>query len=106
MISIEADSALLKLGQRLCALRVQRNETQAVFAARIGVAVPTLRDMERGKSTVQIGAWVNAIWALGRLADLDQVMVARDSIFAQVATQNLPQRKRPFVKRGPRKAST
>lgn len=105
MLFIESEKALLDLGQRLRALRVQRNETQAVFAARIGVAIPTLRDMEQGKPTVQIGAWANAIWALGRLADLDQVMAARDNIFDRVATQQVPQRKRAFVKRGPRKGA-
>lgn len=96
---------MLELGQRLRALRVQRNETQAVFAARIGVAIPTLRDLEQGKPTVQIGAWVNAIWALGRLADLDQIMAVRTNIFDRLAAQQRPQRKRPFVKRRPRRAS-
>jgi len=105
MISIESDKALLELGQRLRALRVQRNETQAVFAARIGVAIPTLRDMEQGKTTVQIGAWVNAIWALGRLADVDRVMATADNIFDRVAAQQMPQRKRAFVRRGPRKGA-
>jgi transcriptional regulator with XRE-family HTH domain len=103
MISIESGDALLQLGQRLRALRVRRNETQAVFAARIGVAVPTLRDMEQGKPTVQIGAWVNAIWALGRLPDLETVLAAHANIFERLAEQQQPQRKRPFVKRRPRK---
>ncbi len=106
MLFIESDKALLELGQRLRALRVQRNETQAVFAARIGVAVPTLRDMEQGKPSVQIGAWVNAIWALGRLSDLDPVLAVRTNIFDRIAEQQQPQRNRPFVKRRPRKAAS
>ncbi len=105
MVSIESDAALLELGQRLRVLRLARNETQAIFAARIGVAIPTLRDMEQGKATVQIGAWVNAVWALGRLADLAQVMAAHDNIFDRVAAQQRPQRKRPFVKRARRKGA-
>ena len=105
MVSIESDKALLDLGQRLRALRVKRNETQAVFAARIGVAIPTLRDMEKGKPTVQIGAWVNAIWALGRLQDLGQIMTARSDIFERLAEQQQPPRSRPFVKRRPRKGA-
>lgn len=106
MLFIESDKALLELGQRLRALRVQRNETQAVFAARIGVAVPTLRDMEQGKPSVQIGAWVNAIWALGRLSDLDPVLAVRTNIFDRIAEQQQPQRMRPYVKRRPRKAAS
>ena len=106
MLFIESDKALLELGQRLRALRVQRNEAQAVFAARIGVAVPTLRDMEQGKPSVQIGAWVNAIWALGRLSDLDPVLAVRTNIFDRIAEQQQPQRMRPYVKRRPRKAAS
>lgn len=106
MLFIESDKALLELGQRLRDLRVQRNETQAVFAARIGVAVPTLRDIEQGKPTVQIGTWINAIWALGRLSDLDPVLAVRTNIFDRIAEQQQPQRKRPFVKRRPRKAAS
>lgn len=105
MLFLESDKSLLDLGQRLRALRVQRNETQAVFSARIGVAVPTLRDMEQGKPTVQIGAWVNAIWALGRLSDLDPLLAVRTNIFDRIAEQQQPQRKRPFVKRRSRKAA-
>lgn len=105
MLFLESDKSLLDLGQRLRALRVQRNETQAVFSARIGVAVPTLRDMEQGKPTVQIGAWVNAIWALGRLTDLDPLLAVRTNIFDRIAEQQQPQRKRPFVKRRSRKAA-
>lgn len=106
MLFIESDKSLLDLGQRLRALRVQRNETQAVFSARIGVAVPTLRDMEQGKPSVQIGAWINAIWALGRLSDLDPVLAVQTNIFDRIAEQQPPQRKRPFVKRRPRKAAS
>jgi len=106
MISVESNQALTELGARLRALRVQRNETQVLFAARISVSVPTLRDMEQGKPTVQIGAWVNAIWALGRLTDLEQLMAARANIFDRVEEQRQPQRKRPFVKRRPRQGAS
>lgn len=105
MLSIESDKSLLDLGQRLRVLRVKRNETQAVFAARIGVAIPTLRDMEQGKPTVQIGAWVNAIWALGRLVDLEQVLASRADIFEQLAAQQQPTRSRPFIQRRPRRGA-
>lgn len=106
MVSIESNQALVKLGERLRALRVQRNETQALFAARISVSVPTLRDMEQGKPTVQIGAWVNAIWALDRLAELEQIMAARANIFDRVEEQRQAQRKRPFVKRSSRRGAS
>jgi len=42
------DVKLQALGTRLREERLRRNETQALFAARVGVSVPTLRKMEAG----------------------------------------------------------
>ena len=52
----------------------------ASFAQRIGVSVPTLRAMERGTESVQIGYWAKALWALDRLADLDKVLQPSHSL--------------------------
>jgi hypothetical protein len=52
----------------------------ALFAERIGVSVPTLRQMERGSPTVQIGFWLNAFWALGRLDELKPLLAERESL--------------------------
>lgn len=66
----------------------------AVFAERIGVSVPTLRAMERGTPTVQIGAWSNALWALDRLDDLASVLASRQSLLdrARAGTPRVRQR--------------
>lgn len=105
MISIDSQATLADLGLRLRTARIQRNETQALFAARIGVTIPTLRDMEQGKATVQIGAWVNAMWALDRLNELNQILIAQANIFDRLAATQTPQRKRPHTKRRPRKTA-
>jgi len=39
---------LKELGARLRRQRLKRNESQAVFASRIGVSIPTLHKMESG----------------------------------------------------------
>src|SRR6266545_4721427 len=71
MVSVnEAGEALVRLGARLRAARIERDEPMAVFAERIGVSVPTLRAMERGSATVQIGFWMKAFWALDRIGEL------------------------------------
>jgi len=76
----EIRDRLASLGQRLRAARLERNDSMAVFAERIGVSVPTLRAMEFGTPTVQIGAWANALWAFDRLDDLAAVFAARQSL--------------------------
>jgi transcriptional regulator with XRE-family HTH domain len=67
-------AALEQLGHRLRRERLARDETMARFAARIGVSVPTLRAAEEGRPTVQVGVWINALWALDRLEELEALL--------------------------------
>ena len=55
---------------RLKALRLARNDTMAVFAERLGVSAGTLRAMEHGTATVNIGVWIRALWVLAQKASL------------------------------------
>jgi transcriptional regulator with XRE-family HTH domain len=64
-------------------LRLARNDTMAVFAQRLGVSAGTVRAMEHGASTVQIGAWVKALWVLDRLDDLNGVLAQKASLLDQ-----------------------
>ena len=99
----ESVVALSALGQRLRTARIASNQSMAVFATRIGVSVPTLRDMERGAPTVQVGTWVNALWALDRLGDLDTVFAQRASLLDQARTARSQPRQRSYAPRGPRR---
>ena len=100
MVSITVSAhALVDLGGRLHAARIAGNQTMAVLAARLGVSVPTLRDMERGAPTVQIGTWINALWALDRLEELAGVLAERASLLDRAREAKRPQRKRAYAKR-------
>lgn len=72
-----------------------------VFAARIGVSVPTLRSMERGAPTVHIGAWTNALWALDRLDDVAAVLAPRESLLDRARAQQAHVRRRAYARRRP-----
>ena len=74
-------ATLERLGERLRRHRIERGDRQAVFAARLGVSEPTCRKIERGDPTVQVGCWVRALYLLGRLEDLDEVLADRESLF-------------------------
>jgi len=69
MASITDQAPLIRLGARLLAERLARNEPQARFAARLGVSVSTLRRMEQGDPTAQIGHWLAALERLDHQAD-------------------------------------
>jgi len=76
-------TALKNLGRRLKTARLARNDSQKEFAWRIGVSIPTLKNMEQGKPTVAIGTWINALNVLDRLDDLDGLLAPEESLFAQ-----------------------
>jgi transcriptional regulator with XRE-family HTH domain len=90
----ESVTCLLNLGQRLRAQRLARNDTMAVFAQRLSISEATVRAMERGAPTVQIGAWINALWVLDRLADLDSVLSSKESLIDQARAQQVRRRQR------------
>ncbi|HBA89369.1 MAG TPA: XRE family transcriptional regulator [Geobacter sp.] len=66
------------LGLRLRRQRLKRNESQAVFASRIGVSIPTLHKMESGDATVQVGHWMAALDILDRTEDIDALLSETD----------------------------
>jgi len=85
---------LSELGIRLKTLRLARNDTMAVFAQRLGVSAGTLRAMEHGTATVQIGAWVKALWVLDHLDDLNGVLAQKESLLEQARAPRTRSRQR------------
>lgn len=77
--------AISALGARLRTARIERGDSQALFAHRLGITIPTLRAMEKGLPTVAVGAWVAALWMLSRLADVEKVLEKQESLFERAA---------------------
>jgi len=94
MISIDVKEKLSRLGLRLRACRLVRNEPQERFAARLGISIPTLRKMENGDPSVSIGLWAETLWLLERMEDLDGILKKEVSLFDQMEAQNKPKRQR------------
>jgi transcriptional regulator with XRE-family HTH domain len=104
MISVESQATLRKIGKRIRDARLARNEPQVRFAVRIGVSVPTLRKLEQGDPSVAVGAFVEALWALDRMGDLDAVLSPGKSLFdrmEQIEKQPSPGRQRASKRRMP-----
>ena len=85
---------LQDLGSRLRNERLRRNESQAVFAARVGVSAPTLRKMEAGDATVLIGHWATALDVLDRAGDIDVILAETEDLFAKYEKTKAPVRRR------------
>jgi transcriptional regulator with XRE-family HTH domain len=96
---IEVTQVLRQLGERLRAARLERNDTMAVFAERLGVAPGTVRAMERGAATVQIGIWLNALWLLNQLDRMAQVLEPRESVLDRIRAEDKGRRQRASRRR-------
>ncbi len=75
MFTYNDSHAILRiLGNRIRSARIRRGDQQKVFAYRIGVSIPTLRDLEEGKPTVSLGVFMNALQATGHLDEMTSIM--------------------------------
>jgi transcriptional regulator with XRE-family HTH domain len=54
------------LGENLSIARKRRRESQAVWAQRLEVSIPTLKRMESGDPGVAMGIYATALWLIGR----------------------------------------
>ena len=95
----EADTALRSLGVRLHAARLDRNDTMATFAERLGVSERTVRAMEQGLPTVQVGTWLAALSILDALAPLERILEPEASLLERARNARMPRRQRASRRR-------
>lgn len=95
-ISLPAEDALRRLGERISLARRARYLTQADLASKAGVSLSTMAAIESGAPTVQIGFYANALYAVDLLAGLDRVaMVSEDEVMVhRVGVDLMPKRVR------------
>ena len=94
ILSGQTNDRLKSLGARLREERLRRNETQQVFASRIGVSIPTYYKMEHGDPSVQMGQWAVALDILGHIGDLDLLLAPTEDLFAKYEQSKVPKRQR------------
>jgi len=59
---------LIRVGERLRGVRLQRNQTQAAVAKLAGISIPTYQKLEAGDGTVALGVFARVL-AIFRFAD-------------------------------------
>lgn len=62
-----------RLGRNLKTARLRRKLTLEALAARIGISRYLLSDVEKGKTSASIAAFIGALWALGLTDTLKDV---------------------------------
>lgn len=86
--NIDIESLLKQLGQRLKAARLARNESQELFAQRLGLTRQSYSRMEKGSPQTLIGNWLTASSILGRLDDWKDVLADKEDLFAKFEKKN------------------
>ena len=67
------EEALQRLGRNIRTARLRRRLPQTALAERMGVSRFVVADVERGKPTTGVAAYVGALWVLGLVGDLSEV---------------------------------
>lgn len=67
------EDALNRLGLNIRIARLRRKLTRKELAGRIGVSRQVLAEIEKGKPTTAIAAYLGTLWALGLLRQLRDV---------------------------------
>jgi transcriptional regulator with XRE-family HTH domain len=67
------EEALIRLGRNIRTARLRRRLTREDLAGRIGVSRQVLAQIEKGKPTTAMAAYLGALWALGLLRQMRDV---------------------------------
>ena len=96
------EEKLKKIGQRIKKARLRRNISAETISKKAGIGESTFHAIERGKSTVSIGAYVAVLAALGLDSDLDAIALDESGkkLFWE---QNIVERKRAKRRKEDRK---
>lgn len=79
---------LKQLGQRLKEARLSRNESQELFAQRLGLTRQTYGLMEKGSPKTPIGHWLNACNILGMLDGWQDILAKDENLFVRFEKKN------------------
>ena len=90
----ESTATLRELGLRLRNARLERNDSMAIFAERLGVSERTVRAMEQGHPTVHVGVWLNALWVLDALEPITRILEPQESLLDRARNLHKPLRQR------------
>ncbi len=67
------EDILNRLGRNIRTARLRRKLSMEEMAERVGISRYVLADIEKGKPTTAIAAYLGALWVLGLLRDMREV---------------------------------
>lgn len=76
-------AVLSALGSRLKEACLARNESQEVFAARVGLSRQSYAKMEKGEGNIPLIMWIQSSEISGNLESWENVLVRKQNLFEQ-----------------------
>lgn len=73
MLPAKVENILLQLGRNIRIARLRRRMRLQDLAEHVGISRYVMSDIEKGKPTTAIAAYVAALWALGLTDDLHHI---------------------------------
>ncbi len=87
--SVKTEAILKQLAKRLKEARLSRNESQELFAQRLGISRQSYSKMEKGSPQTLIGNWLAASSVLGKLEGWNNVLSESEDLFAQYEKKSI-----------------
>ncbi|MBU3914122.1 helix-turn-helix domain-containing protein [bacterium] len=87
--TIKTETILKQLAERLKEARLSRNESQELFAQRLGISRQSYSKMEKGSPQTLIGNWLAASSVLGKLEGWNDVLSESEDLFAQCEKKSI-----------------
>jgi transcriptional regulator with XRE-family HTH domain len=84
---------LKELGNRLRTSRLARNESQELFASRLGISRQSYSKMEQGLPSTSIGHWLEACHILGKLESWHSVLAEDKNLFDQFEERSVKRKR-------------
>lgn len=92
-LPFEAENVALALGESVSLARRARYWSQADLAAKMGVSVNTVVNLEKGRPSVSLAQVLKALWTLDRLHVLEESLRADlDPIVQAEALRRMPRK--------------
>jgi ribosome-binding protein aMBF1 (putative translation factor) len=67
------EQTLTRLGRNIRTARLRRRLSHEELAEKIGISRSVMADIEKGKATTAVAAYIGALWALGLLESMEAV---------------------------------
>jgi transcriptional regulator with XRE-family HTH domain len=72
-LPVFVEALLINIGQNIRIARLRRKMRLEDLAIRVGISRYSMSDIEKGKTTVAIGSYLSALWALGLTENLSKI---------------------------------